>query len=164
MKRTSIIALTILLILTACTPAATGAPTSMPDEPVSSQPVDSIPEETPAVAPVDEVLPPAPANTNMERSNAYLDSAELLILESFPLQFTLALKGSLPTSCHQLKVDVSLPDTENKITVDVYSLTQPDLMCAQMLAPFDENIPLGSFPAGHYFLWVNGELLTEFDA
>ena len=134
MKQMSFIALTLLLILTACTPTATEVPT------------------------------PASVNTNPERGNAYLDSAELLIMESFPLQFTLALRGNLPTSCHELKVDVSLPDTENKILVDVYSLTQPDLICAQMLSPFEKNIPLGSFPAGHYFLWVNGELLTEFDA
>ena len=29
---------------------------------------------------------------------------------------------------------------------------------------FDVEIPLGSFPAGHYSLYINGELLGEFDA
>ena len=93
-----------------------------------------------------------------------LNSSELLTLESSPLQFTLALKGSLPTPCNQLRVDVSPPDSENKIIVDVYSVVKADEICAQVVEPFEENVPLGSFPAGHYTLWVNGELVTEFDA
>ena len=105
-----------------------------------------------------------PTDENLVRGNAFVDSAELLTLESYPLQFMLALKGSLPTPCNQLRVDVSPPDSENKIVVDVYSVVKADEICAQVVEPFEENVPLGSFPAGHYTLWVNGELVTEFDA
>lgn len=105
-----------------------------------------------------------PTDANLVRGNAFLDSTKLLTLESSPLQFILALKGGLPTPCHQLRVDVSLPDSENKIVVDVYSVVEADAICAQVVEPFEENVPLGSFAAGHYTLWVNEELVTEFDA
>lgn len=107
---------------------------------------------------------PSPADSNFIRGKVYLDSLELLTLESFPLQFTLALKGSLPTPCHQLRVSVSPPDADNKVIVDVYSISDPDEMCAQVLEPFEVNFPLGSFPAGRYTLWVNGEMVTEFQS
>jgi hypothetical protein len=38
------------------------------------------------------------------------------------------------------------------------------MICTQVVKPFEENVPLGSFPAGHYMLWVNEEMVTEFDA
>ncbi|MBK8821175.1 MAG: hypothetical protein IPN58_00840 [Anaerolineales bacterium] len=63
-----------------------------------------------------------------------------------------------------VQVDVSPPDAENKILVDVYSHSSPDQICTQVIAPFDVNIPLGSFPAGKYLLWVNGEMLAEFQS
>jgi len=150
MKRILIPLMLVTLVLTACAPAAT--PPNL-DQPISSG-------ETPA--PQDN--PTAPADSNLLRGNAYLDSADLLTLESYPLQFMLALKGDLPTPCNQLRVDVSPPDAENKIQVDVYSLTRPDRVCAQVLKSFEENVSLGSFPSGHYTLWVNGELIAEFDA
>jgi hypothetical protein len=78
------------------------------------------------------------------------------------LQFTLALKGSLPTPCHALRVAVSPPDPQNKVDVDVYSVVDPNSICSQVVEPFEENFPLGSFPDGNYTLWVNGEKIAEF--
>jgi hypothetical protein len=117
--------------------------------------MDGPPESTPTSI---------PADSNPLRGNVYLDSTELLTLESFPLQFTLVFKGNLPTPCHQLHVEVSPPDSENRINVDAYSVVQTDMACVQVLEPFEQNLPLGSFPAGHYTLWANGELIAEFDA
>ena len=37
-------------------------------------------------------------------------------------------------------------------------------ICMQVIEPFDVNIPLGSFPAGKYTLWVNGEIVAEFQS
>lgn len=98
------------------------------------------------------------------RGEVYLDSTELLTMESYPPQFMLVLKGSLPTPCHQIRIAVSPPDTENKIVVEVYSVADPNAICVQMLEPFEVNFPLGSFPAGKYTLWVNGEMAAEFQS
>lgn len=138
-----------------------------PDMPVTSpsEPVGRL-MATPAVGADtgSNSYAPQPGDGALTRGNVYLDSTDLLTMESYPLQFMLALKGSLPTPCHQLRVFANHPDAENKIIVDVYSVTQADTMCAQVLQPFEVNFPLGSFPAGHYTLWVNGQLIAEFDA
>lgn len=151
MKRI-LIAVTLLNVaLSACT--FTGQPAM--DEPANSE-TSSAPQTGNFI--------PGPADSNLMRGEVYLDSTELLTLESYPLQFVLALKGSLPTPCHQLRVAVNPPDAGDKVVVDVYSVSIPDEMCVQVLEPFEVNIPLGSFPAGRYTLWVNGEMLTEFQS
>ncbi|MCA1900183.1 MAG: hypothetical protein LDL50_05690 [Chloroflexi bacterium] len=144
----------LVFALAACGPARQST-AILPDleSPVSS-------EDTP----MPQNAPALPPNSSLPRGNVYLDSAELLTLESYPPQFTLLLKGSLPTPCHQLQVDVQPPDAENNIWVEAYSLANPNRVCAQVLKPFEENLPLGTFPAGRYTLWVNGEKLAEFDA
>lgn len=154
MKKILFVLIVIIFTLSACEPATNVPPTANIE---TATPHVSEPSTIPTFTPV-------PMDENLVRGNAFIDSAELLILESSPLQFTLALKGSLPTPCNQLRVDISPPDSENKIVVDVYSVVNADEICAQVVEPFEENVPLGSFPAGHYTLWINGELVTEFDA
>ncbi|HEY3476200.1 MAG TPA: hypothetical protein VGK56_16415, partial [Anaerolineales bacterium] len=98
------------------------------------------------------------------RGNVYLNNASVVIRESFPPQISLLISGDLPTPCNQLRAEVSAPDQENKITVDLYSVSDPDRMCVQVLEPFEESIDLGTYPSGHYTVWVNGEMIGEFDA
>lgn len=107
---------------------------------------------------------PQQNDANLTRGNAYVNKAELLIRESYPPQISLGISGDLPTPCHQLRVIISEPDPENKISADVYSVVDPGKACIQVLEPFQEYIDLGTFPSGHYTLWVNGELAGEFDS
>lgn len=153
MKRLTFTTLVLLLALSAC--ASTPDTPDSDDSPASS---DSTP------APKMNDHNPKPEDKNLTRSNAYLDSTDLLTLESFPLQFMLSISGNLPTPCHQLRVAVNAPDSENRIDVDVYSVTDPETMCAEVLQPFEVNVPLGSFPEGTYTLWVNGKMIAEFQA
>ncbi|MDD2922621.1 MAG: hypothetical protein PHQ36_10085 [Anaerolineales bacterium] len=152
MKQILFTLMSAILMLTACSPAATATPVIDDGSVISS----------------DDVTPPQPnpnpPSTNLQRGGVYLDSTDLLVLESYPLQFTLTLRGNLPTPCNHLKVDVAPPDAQNKIIVDAYSLVDPNTMCAEVLQPFEENVPLGGFPTGHYFIWVNGKQVAEFDA
>lgn len=156
MKRTLLFTLLIVL-LAACTPA-----TAYPNEgyPPANQPVTS--GDTPI--PSDNNFLPQPSDSDLTRGEVLLDSSSLSTLESYPLQFILTLKGNLPTPCHQLRVAVGQPDADRKINVDVYSVAKPDQICAQMVKPFEVNVPLGSFPAGHYFLFVNGNQIAEFES
>ncbi|MBL8063539.1 MAG: hypothetical protein JNK32_10995 [Anaerolineales bacterium] len=127
-----------------------------PEQPVSN--------EDPQTPPQTGDYIPSPADGGLTRGEVFLDSTDLLTLESYPLQFNLTLKGNLPTPCHQLRIAVNPPDTENKIVVDVYSLVNPGEVCIQVLDPFEVNYPLGSFPQGTYSLWINGEMVAEFEA
>ncbi|NJN78996.1 MAG: hypothetical protein HC797_00110 [Anaerolineales bacterium] len=145
-----------LLTLSACGTTSTDTAVSYPNP---SYPSPSYPN-----SPVDSEYAPQPADATLIRSEAYVDSADLLTLESYPLQFMLSLKGNLPTPCHQLRIAVSAPDAENKIFVEVYSVTNPDKVCVQVLSPFEANYSLGSFPTGNYTLWVNGNQVAEFQS
>jgi hypothetical protein len=110
------------------------------------------------------LLLPQPGDAGLSRGNVYLESTDLLILESYPIQFNLYLSGNLPTPCNQLRVQVNEPDAENRIYIEVYSVSDPNAMCVQVLEPFDTTISLGSFPTGHYTVFVNGEMIGEFDS
>jgi hypothetical protein len=137
-------------------------PTKGPEEPVTGVPG---PGGTPGAQPWE----PQPDDARLTRGEVFLDGAEVLVLESFPLQVRLHLAGSLPTGCHQLRVAVTPPDANNAIAVEVYTVVDPNLMCAQVLAEFDQAIPLGSFPtdehpSGSYTVVVNGETAGEFTA
>src|SRR6185503_7905219 len=70
----------------------------------------------------------------------------------------------IPSPCNQLRAKIGTPDVENKIEVELYSVSDPNQVCAQVLKPFEESIDLGTFPSGHYTVWINGEIVGEFDA
>jgi hypothetical protein len=139
--------LTVILLSAACAPALP------PDSPTN--------HETPSGPPN---YAPRPGDENLTRGEVFLDSADILAMESFPVQFAVILIGNLPTPCHELRVVVNDPDPQKRIKLEVYSLSDPNAVCIQMLEPFEQSITLGSFPAGHYTFWVNDQQVAEFDA
>jgi hypothetical protein len=136
---------------------------SYPNEP-SYPNAPSYPNESATANPMPQPYAPQPDDTTLTRGAVYLDSEKIVVMESYPVQIMLVLKGSLPTPCNQLRVLVNLPDEQNRIQVDVYSVIDSTEICAQVLEPFDANIGLGSFLTGHYSVWVNGKSVGEFDS
>jgi hypothetical protein len=100
----------------------------------------------------------------MERGEVFIDQSEILTLESMPLQYVLHIVGNLPTPCHHLRAQISEPDSQNQIQVEIYSMVNPDEICTQVLKPFDTSLPLGGFETGTYPLLVNGEKVGEIEA
>lgn len=139
-------------------PAATSPATESPDDTVVS-PGESE-TETPSPAP----WQPSAQDKSLSQGEAFVTSTDILVMESFPPQYTLTIKGNLPTPCHQLRVEVGEPDAQNQIPVKVYSVVDPNLMCIQVLEPFEENIPLGSLPSGQYTVIVNGQQAGQIEA
>jgi len=123
-----------------------------------SEPKTSNPQET---LPADVQEPPQD-EAGLSRGEVFITSSDLLIMESYPLQISLMIKGTLPTPCHKLNVDVSEPDEQNVIAVEAYSLVDPSKICIQVLEPFEENVSLGSYPDGTYMVTLNGEEVGEF--
>lgn len=146
------------LLVAACAPPL--EPTFEPDTAVTSPPADSMPTNEPVTNP----FAPQPGDADLTRGNVFINEAGLIIRESFPPQISLTLAGDLPTPCNQLRAEINSPDAENKIVVDVYSVIDPNQVCVQVLEPFEESIDLGTFPTGHYTVWVNGEQVGEFDS
>jgi hypothetical protein len=152
----------LMLLVASCAPASEAPVTSNtlpPDTAVTSPPGGTMPtSEAPS-----NTLAPKPGDENLTRSNVFIQEYGLMIRESFPPQVSLAFSGELPTPCHQLRALVSAPNEENKIVADVYSVVDPNMMCTQVLKPFQENMDLGTYPTGHYTVWINDEMAGEFD-
>ena len=149
-------------LLVACGPSPMPATSSPePDLPVSAT---QFPNANPSQEPSAMPYAPQPSDNNLSRGNVYIEEKGLLIRESYPPQIALSISGNLPNPCHELRAVISEPDAENKIAVEVYTVVDPNIMCTEVLKPFSENIELGTFPGGHYSVWVNGELAGEFDS
>ncbi len=104
---------------------------------------------------------PASGDDKLIRGEAFVNESSILVLESFPPQFMLSIEGALPTPCHELRVEILDPDEQDRIYVEVYSLSEPGEICVQVLEAFDESVPLKGFPSGEYSVWVNGEEVGE---
>jgi hypothetical protein len=113
----------------------------------------------------DTVFSPQPADDKLTRDVATVDMAtsKLSMTGTQPNDVSANLKGTLPDPCHQLRIVLTPADTQNKINLEVYSVYDPKVACSTVIQPFNVIFPLGSFPSGHYTVYVNGEDLAEFD-
>jgi hypothetical protein len=95
----------------------------------------------------------------------YIDSSDLLVAESYPVQIFLHITGNLPTPCHEFRSQVPSPDEQNRIYVTAWSESDPNTICIQVLEPFDTNISISMEDAaeGSYTVWLNGEKVGEFN-
>ncbi|MEN4012063.1 MAG: hypothetical protein AB1453_02045 [Chloroflexota bacterium] len=160
MFRNLLISILAIVLLSACT-VAQGAPlVPNPEDPVAGTPDEGYP--VPNEEPVS--FEPREEDAELERGLVYIDSTDLLIMESYPVQIMLAVKGAAPTPCHHVRIVVNPPDAENNILVEAYSVVDPEQICIQVLAPFEANINLGSFPTGNYSVLLNGEKVGEFES
>ena len=150
-------------------PAADQAPilstqTPIPDVSSGSEITQENEPGTPNTAP--SVIPtlkaqPAPEKGQFTRGNVYPDGYDVVDWDSEPGQKALKITGMLPTPCDKLRYDVAEPDQENRIEIDLYSVSDPEQICVQVLVPFEVDIPLGELPPGEYTIWVNGKLAGE---
>jgi hypothetical protein len=148
------IALLVPILAALCTITPTASDTA----------VTSLPEGTmPARQPSENPVAPKPGDENLTRGAIFLHEASLVIRESFPPQISIMFSGDLPTPCHELRAILNPPDDENKIIVDAYSVVDPNMACIQVLQSFQGSIDLGTFPTGHYTVWINDNLAGEFD-
>ncbi len=148
----------LILLLGACAPRVTSPSpdgTSPPEAPVQS---DDFAPKGEAQQP--QWLPKM-GDELLSKDTVYLDEVSLLVMESFPPQYSLFLKGSLPTPCHKLRVHVTEPDEEGRVQVEVYALTRPDAICIQVLEPFEVTVPLPEPSSTALKVWVNGEYIGE---
>ena len=71
------------------------------------------------------------------------------------------VQGSFPDSCTSLG-EVAQTVEGNTISVTLAGVQPEGMMCAQVLTPFEETIPLdvSGLPAGEYMVDVNGTSAT----
>lgn len=115
----------------------------------------------------DTIFTPQPGDAKLTRGEVILDikASKVVISGTNPNEFSVSLVGNLPDPCHQLRIVLTPADTNNNINLEVYTLvdTSSGSACITVLQPFKVIYPLGSFTSGHYSVYVNGELLGEFN-
>jgi hypothetical protein len=98
---------------------------------------------------------PDPTAAGGDPGPVYVDSTEILYLESWPVQVRLVVRGNLPDPCHEPVFEVQ--DLGDRIDVLLWSLADPDRMCIQVLEPFELSIPLGTWETANLPVLLNGE-------
>ena len=68
---------------------------------------------------------------------------------------TLIVSGSLPTPCSQLRATISQNDRQIDFTI--YSVSEPEVICAQMLEPFEAVFKMESFSPQEFSVIINGK-------
>jgi hypothetical protein len=144
----------LMVLLTACGPVLPASPAARPIDPSLI---------SPGVPMGNDQYAPQPGDSTLTRGGVFLESTNMLIKESYPVQVAVNLSGNLPTPCNILRAAVSLPDADKNIRIELYSVLDPEAMCAEVLQPFEVTLSLGSFPTGHYTVLVNDKELGKFD-
>ena len=139
----------IAAVLAACSPV--GEPNDAVEHNVDDPQVPA--EEEDVTPPNNAVYAPVTVNT-----------ADVLIMESYPIQVAVTVSGTKPTPCNHVREQVAAPNADNEIHISLDSWADPALSCVQVLAEFEQRIPLplSDIADGSYTVWVNGEQVGEF--
>lgn len=87
---------------------------------------------------------------------ATVEEIDILTLESFPVQIFVIASGYLPDPCTEI-YQINQEREGNTFFITIETYRSPGF-CIQVLAPFEEVIPLYVYglPAGTYTVKVNG--------
>lgn len=75
------------------------------------------------------------------RSVAQIESLDLLVLESFPVQVRAAVKGFLPDSCTYID-QINTRKEDKKFIISVQTVREIEALCTQVVMPFEETVAL----------------------
>lgn len=102
--------------------------------------------------------PVIPLDTgNTLRQPILIDSVNINVMESFPMQISLDVEGTIQDGC-QFPVIVEQTLTDNTITVQIYREVPADVMCPAMIGSYTDTISLeGTFEPGEYTIIVNNQ-------
>ncbi len=88
---------------------------------------------------------------------AQVDTVTVQLLESWPVQANVVVKGMLEDGCTTID-EISTEATGDGFTISITTVRPADMICTQALVPFEEVIPLDilGLTAGSYTVNVNG--------
>jgi len=114
----------------------------------------------------DNPYAPQAADSNLMASDITIDSSSVFLSKSRPPQLMVIFAYFQPTPCYQLRVEISGPDSENYIALKAYAVAEKDKACTLMAlaTPLQASLDLGSFPSGHYVVFLNDNQIGEFDS
>ena len=143
----------ILILLTTAvfTLAACGGSEPEPTD------VAVVAEPTPEIPATFTPVPEPTALTEPVFGLATVDSVQILMLESFPVQVNVQVRGELPNGCTEIN-DIITQTDGTQFDVAITTVQQPDTVCTEAVVPFEEMVPLEveGLDAGTYTITVNG--------
>ena len=148
MKRSFLLLTAILL--TSCIAAPTAEPT-----PTAAPPYRITPDENPFEPKLEDV----------GRQTATVTITSVLLSERYefsPVRSAISFVGYMPSVCNELRVEISPPDEEYNVFIEVYSLINPNVQCDNVFQQFETTILLGMYSPGRYSVWVNDSLVGDF--
>lgn len=104
-----------------------------------------------------QTQPTAVPSMSLQKGVARITSIEISILESFPVQVMVDIKGDLSDSCTTVD-EINQTKQGNTFFVTVTTKRPKDAMCAQVITPFEEKISLdvSNLKKGTYEVNING--------
>jgi inhibitor of cysteine peptidase len=158
------IALAASLLLSACSGATPATPVITAEPPQEETPATGGPDEP--VNSDTQTAPTEPATPagDVEIGAAVIDDIDIMMLESFPVQINVTLKGNLPDGCTEPGLVIQTFDKAKKTFILKVSTNRPrDMVCTQALVPFERTIRLDGtvgLEKGIYTVDANGAVAT----
>ena len=91
----------------------------------------------------------------------HVDTVEIQIMESFPLQAQAVIGGNFSDGCTTLE-EVRTERTDDTFTLNLFTSRPPDVDCTEALVPFTETVPLDieGLAAGTYTVEAGQQAAT----
>lgn len=153
LRTSSLLLVVVAFLLLACTTI----PLPSEQTPVETPAGGTVPVETPVAdattTPQEEAPVPEPTGENL----AMIDTIEVRLLESDPVQVEVVVRGNLSDGCTELE-EPTVSREGNEFTVVLTTQRPADAICTQAIVPFEQIIPLDVADAepGDYTVDVNG--------
>jgi len=111
-----------------------------------------------ACAPITATPPPILTEVPTAVSVATVNSLDILLLESFPLQVNAVIRGDLPDAGCTKIASIDQVRDGNTFRLTLVTTTDPLALCAQALTPFEQVVSLDvlDLPAGTYTVKAGG--------
>lgn len=142
--------LLIFIFMSACSVIPTVEPTA-----TSSLPYRITPDEN--------IYAPRPEDLGKQTAGVTITSVSLAEkYEYTPPRAMLSILGYMPSVCNELRIDISPPDENYRVFIEVYSLINTNINCENVFQQFEANILMGNYSTGRYTIWINGALAGDF--
>ncbi len=104
---------------------------------------------------------PVPGDDALIRSQAFVDTVQWDNPQNTK-EVSLIFKGSMPTPCHQLRLNFLPLTADKRLDVEAYSVSNPDEVCTQVIQEFEAAVSLTGLGQGDYTLFANGQEMLRF--
>ena len=115
----------------------------------------------PPVRPPEPPVPNSSGGPQPFRSYVTVLDVQVVVMESFPMQVALEVRGEFPSGC-DFPAQMQQRREGNTVVVEVYQEIPPDVLCPMILRPYNDTIRLeGGFEPGDYIFQVNDFVVEQ---